>query len=309
MMGTGAFQAAWVEQQRRPRVVIVAAPDKPQVHEWVGRLRPIIEQHAELSHVDLSFSYDFRDPEDDLVVVLGGDGSILQAARQMRYHQLPVLGVNLGRLGFLADINPEKFEQIWPQVVQGPCGVTEHVMLDCSVWRNGERLGGQIGLNEVALRTGSPYTMLQVDLYIDSVWATTYGCDGLILSTPIGSTAHNLSAGGPILHRNLQAVVISPISPHTLTMRPVVDTADRVFELGLRRANSTTAVVVDGRELAELTIEDRVRIEKAPATFKLISVQGYNEYKTLREKLGWSGAPRPELAPSPPTDGQPEKFH
>lgn len=302
MHGNGAFSAAWIEPKRRPRVVVVAAPDKPHVHQWLPRLIPLIEQHAVITHIDLTFSYPFTSQEDDLVVVLGGDGSILQAARQMRYNQIPVLGVNLGRLGFLADIGPEQFERIWPQVVSGPCGITEHVMLECSVWRGEQRRCCQIGLNEVALRTGSPYTMLQVDMYVDSVWATTYSCDGLILSTPIGSTAHNLSAGGPILHRNLQAVVISPISPHTLTMRPVVDTADRCFELRVRRASATTAVVVDGRELAELTMEDRVRIEKAPAAFKMVNVSGYNEYHTLREKLGWSGAPRPELAPSPPAE-------
>lgn len=291
--------ASWVKEGRRPRVVVVAAHDKPHVHDWLQRLLPMIGSYADLSHVDLSFSYDFSKPDDDLVIVLGGDGSILQAARQMRYHQLPVLGVNLGRLGFLAALDPERFVEVWPQVVTGQCVVTEHVMLECSVYRNGQRRCCQIGLNEVALRTGSPYTMLQVDLYVDAVWATTYSCDGLILSTPIGSTAHNLSSGGPILHRSLQAVVISPISPHTLTMRPVVDAADRVFELGLRQVTATTAVVVDGRELAELTMEDRVRIEKAPATFKMISVPGQNDYRTLREKLGWSGAPRPDLAAGP----------
>lgn len=302
MRGRGVVKAAWVEQKRPPRVVVVAAPDKPHVHEWLPRLLPMIEKQAEIAHVDLTFSYPFSDTNNDLVVVLGGDGSILQAARQMRYNQIPVVGVNLGRLGFLADIGPEQFERIWPLVVTGPCEYTEHVMLECSVYRGEQRRCCQIGLNEVALRTGSPYTMLQVDMFVDETWATTYSCDGLILSTPIGSTAHNLSAGGPILHRNLQAVVISPISPHTLTMRPVVDTADRVFELRLRRAAATTAVVVDGRELAELTMEDRVRIEKAPAAFKMINLTGYNEYRTLREKLGWSGAPRPELAPSPPAE-------
>ena len=135
----------------------------------------------------------------------------------------------------------------------------------------------------------SPYSILRVDLYVDEVLATTYSCDGLIISTPVGSTAHSLSAGGPILRNNLAAFVISPISPHTLTVRPVVDTADRVYEMEVPEPSEATSAVVDGQVLAKLQPGDRVRVTKAPSPFQTIEVPGNNYYRTLREKLGWGG--------------------
>jgi NAD+ kinase len=131
--------------------------------------------------------------------------------------------------------------------------------------------------------------MLYVDLYIDGELATTYSCDGLIISTPVGSTAHSLSTGGPILRKNLQAFVISPISPHTLTVRPLVDAADRVYEAVVREPNETTSVVVDGRTICRLTNRDRVQVRRAEPTFKMVEVAGQTYYRTLREKLGWGG--------------------
>jgi NAD+ kinase len=136
---------------------------------------------------------------------------------------------------------------------------------------------------------GPPFDILDVDLYVDSELVTTYSCDGLIVSTPVGSTAHSLSAGGPILRQDLQAFVISPISPHTLTNRPVVDTADRVYELVVGSPHQGTSVVTDGRMLGTLQPGDRVRVERSEAQFQLLSMPGHSYYRTLREKLGWGG--------------------
>ena len=118
---------------------------------------------------------------------------------------------------------------------------------------------------------------------------TTYSCDGLIVSTPVGSTAHCLAAGGPILPKNLQAFVVLPLNPHTLTMRPVVDSADRVYELEVERPNEGTSLVVDGRVLGRLQPGDRVRVERSEARFKLVSDPSHTYYRALREKLGWGG--------------------
>ena len=152
-----------------------------------------------------------------------------------------------------------------------------------------EKTHDLIGLNELAILSGPPFTIQQIDLSIDGQLATSYLCDGLIVSTPIGSTAHNLSAGGPILRKDLQAVVISPISPHTLTVRPVVDTADRVYEIVAAKPNESTCVVLDGQQISKLTEKHRVRISRAKAVFELIQVEGNSYYGTLREKLGWGG--------------------
>ena len=150
-------------------------------------------------------------------------------------------------------------------------------------------LAGGIGLNEVAVQSGPPFAMMDVDLYVDSELVTTYSCDGLIVSTPVGSTAHSLSAGGPILRKDLQAFVISPISPHTLTNRPVVDSADRVYEMVINDARAETPVVLDGRVLCTVAPGDRIRVERAEVRFQLVTAPGHSYYRTLREKLGWGG--------------------
>jgi NAD+ kinase len=283
----------WLRDGRqRPRVVVLAAPNRPRVEHELKGILDVMERYAEIVAVDKQFAYEFEDCDSDLVVVLGGDGSILQSARQMGHQQRPVLGVNLGKLGFLAAIPPHSFVDIWPDVCHGRFSVTNHLMLRCEVIHGNAILHSMLGLNEASVLGGPPYSMMNIDLYIDSVLATTYACDGLIISTPVGSTAHNLSAGGPILRRNLQAFVISPISPHTLTMRPVVDTAERVFELAMRTEHPSASIVVDGRVVCHFSQDLRARISRASDTFQLISIPGHDDYQALREKLGWSGKPK-----------------
>jgi NAD+ kinase len=207
----------------------------------------------------------------------------------MREQQIPILGVNLGKLGFLASVPPGDLERVLPAVVAGDCRIVEHLMFRCTVLEEGQPVAETLGLNEVAIFGGPPFSMLNVDLYVDAELATTYACDGLIISTPVGSTAHSLSAGGPILRKTLAAFVICPICPHTLTVRPVVDTADRVYEVVVPQPNEGTTVVVDGRPLWKLSSRDRVRVVRAEPTFKLLEVRGQSYYRTLRDKLGWAG--------------------
>ncbi|MGN6135793.1 MAG: NAD(+)/NADH kinase [Aureliella sp.] len=285
--------APWIAAGReRPRVAVLAAVNRPRVRTELAAIERVLARSAEIVAVDQDQSFDFASSQVDLVVTLGGDGSILNAARQMDLNQRPVVGINLGRLGFLAALNNNDIERLWPEICEGRYPVVEHLMLDCSVWQNGKSTQHQLGLNEAAILGGPPFSMLQIDLYVDRELASTYSCDGLIISTPVGSTAHNLSAGGPILHRSLQAVVISPISPHTLTLRPVVDSSERVFEMIVRQGNATTSAVVDGRPLCTLGVGDQFRIGRAPVSFKMIAIPGKSEYQTLRDKLGWGGNPR-----------------
>ena len=273
------------------RVMMLGFQGRPGVLEEAERLRPIVQRYAEVVAFDFTGQIDLSAMAADLAIVLGGDGSILRAARQMGKRQLPVLAVNLGRLGFLADLSPDEVPGILEEIAaKGLKGrVIEHLMFECQVYRNGSLVAQQLGLNEVAVLSGPGFTMIDLDLYIDSEWVTTYSADGLILSTPVGSTAHSLSAGGPILRKDLQAFLISPISPHTLTNRPVVDSADRLYELVIAKSEQGTAAVVDGRVLCTLGLNDRVRVEKAGVRFKMVAVPQHSYYRTLREKLGWGG--------------------
>lgn len=274
---------------RRPSVVLLGAGDRPHVREAAAQLQPLIEERAELRLVDLDFAQDLSNVDSDLAIVLGGDGSILRASRQMGLRQRPIVGVNLGRLGFLADLSPDEFRAVWNDVSAGRCHVIQHIMFECSVWRGGKLAHSQLGLNETAIWGGPPYVVSDIDLYVDAELATTYSCDGLIISTPVGSTAHSLSAGGPILHKTLQAFVVLPINPHSLTVRPIVVPATSTFEAVVRQPSDATAVVVDGRMLCNLSGEDRVQVARASTSFQLIQVRGHTYYRTLREKLGWSG--------------------
>jgi NAD+ kinase len=253
------------------------------------RLRPFIDNHVEVVLEDFRYEKNLAATLADLAIVLGGDGSILRAALQMQEHQVPILGVNLGKLGFLASVSPIDLPAVLPEVICCQCRLDEHLMFRCTVLQANQPVAETLGLNEVAILTGAPFSMLNADLYVDAELATTYACDGLIVSTPVGSTAHSLSAGGPILRKTLAAFVICPIAPHTLTVRPVVDTADRVYEIVVPHPNEGTTVVVDGRPLWRMTPNDRVRIVRAAPTFKLIEARGQNYYRTLRDKLGWAG--------------------
>ena len=274
----------------RPRAVVLAAGDRPHVLEQAQSLRPLLERHLDVALWDMRFEADLAEVEADWAVVLGGDGSILRAARQMGYRQLPVIGVNLGKLGFLADILPEEFPEALPKIVAGGYRVVEHLMFECRLERDGREVWCELGLNEVSVHAGPPFAMLEVELFVDSEFATTYSGDGLILSTAVGSTAHSLAAGGPILRKDLDAFVISPISPHTLTNRPVVDSASRRYELRVPRPNAGTTAVIDGRRHERLSPGDRLSVVRAAPRFRLVEVAGQSYYRTLRRKLGWGGS-------------------
>ncbi|HWA99220.1 MAG TPA: NAD(+)/NADH kinase [Pirellulales bacterium] len=275
---------------RRPRVAVLALGEKPHVVAEATRMRSAIEAVADIVVWDFEFVANLAQVDADLAIVFGGDGSILRAAHQMGARQLPILGVNLGRLGFLADLAPAELLELLPQLGSGVFRVVEHLMLGCRMQRNRAIIAEDLALNEVAVLAGPPFAMLQAQLYVDAEMVTTYSCDGLIVSTPVGSTAHSLSAGGPILRKDLQAVVISPISPHTLTNRPVVESADRSYEIAVTAPDGGATVVVDGRVLSRIEPGDRLRIERAVPNFKLIEAPGHSYYRTLREKLGWGGS-------------------
>ena len=274
----------------RLNAILLGSGDrKPDILPAAKDLRPSIEAAVNIVGEDFAYEHDLSTWDFDFAIVLGGDGSILRAAKQMGHDQRPVLGVNLGKLGFLADIHPDALESALQDIANGRHRVVDHLMMRCRVFEGDQLIADEIGLNEAAILGGPPFDIQTIELYVDGELATAYRCDGLIISTPVGSTAHNLSAGGPILRKNLQAFVISSISPHTLTVRPVVDRCDRVYEIVVSRPNESTCIVLDGQTLSHLGTSHRVCIQRADPVFQLIEVPGKNYYRTLREKLGWGG--------------------
>lgn len=279
------------------KIYILGNAHREGVAEEVERLMPQLCEVCDVLLVDLRQQVDLNSqPEADLALVLGGDGAILRAARQMGYRQVPVLGVNLGHLGFLADLDPDQLMESLSDVLAGHFHVTRHLMFECIVEQRvddkWQTIHSTLGLNEAAFHTLPPFPILDLDLWIDGELIARFRGDGLIVSTPIGATAHSLSAGGPILGQELAAFVITPICPHTLTYRPVVETAEKTYTIVVAEQAVQAALVIDGQELLRLTAEHRATIRKAGVTFGLVKVPGRSFYRTLQDKLHWGTLPR-----------------
>lgn len=263
---------------------------RQEVQAELTRLRPVLHQHRIVQEVDLGQKNQQKLLEADLALVLGGDGTILRAAQHMGYQQIPTLGVNLGKLGFLADIKQEDALPVLGQLLQQGFAMTEHLMLECAI-HSSKGTQTMLGLNEIVIHANPPLHLIHIDLLIDDEPIATLSGDGLIVSTPIGSTGHNLSAGGPILRQELPAFVITPICPHALTNRPLVDSAERVLTMSLHPGSNLAVVSVDGQNLVPITPEHRVTVKQAPVKFRRVRVPGRSYYSTLREKLYWAVQP------------------
>jgi NAD+ kinase len=268
------------------RVFVLGNGLRRGVPEEAEHLLSFLRAHCEVAAVDLTQQLNLDRFEADIALVLGGDGSILRAARQMGYRQIPVLGINLGKLGFLADLSLDEVRHCLPRVVRGEYAVTRHLMYECTV--DGPAPSRTyLGLNEIVVRSGPPFHLIDIDLAIDGEHVATFSGDGVIVSTPVGSTAQNLSAGGPILRQDLQAFVITPFCPHTLTYRPLVDGAEHLYTLRVRQCRDGVTLIVDGQDMLTLTLEHQLAVRRAPVQFQLIKVHGKSYYQTLRDKLHW----------------------
>lgn len=275
------------------KVIVLARSDVARLKQAGDELAQLLGSHVGIrvvANVD-SGSSSLETLEADLVLVLGGDGSILRACHQLGRNQRPILGVNLGRLGFLADITPDELRGMLPLLVERRFQIIEHLMFAAELRHADGSVESFLGLNEAIVCAANPLQMIEVQLAVDGEMVTTYSCDGLIISTPVGSTAHGLSAGGPMLRQNLQAFVITPICPHTLSNRPLVDHADCVYTLSLSETSKEALLVIDGQSRRSLQVGDVVQLKRAPVTFKLAKLPGRSYYSTLQRKLGWSGQP------------------
>ena len=273
------------------KLIVLTGSDRPEVQRAWQKILPRLNQTEGIEIIGkYPRSEDIDDSLDaDVVVVLGGDGSILRGCRQLGRHQVPIIGINLGRLGFLADLTLEEFHSFLPQLQRREFDVAQYLMFECTHYLVDGSSHVDLGLNEVTVTSASSLRMVDISLEIDGELVTTFSCDGLIVSTPIGSTAHNLSAGGPILRQDLEAFCITPICPHTLTVRPIVDTADRTFSLSVGEARDGATLVVDGQINRTVQSGDRVTVRRAESTFQKVHFPGHSYYSTLHRKLGWRG--------------------
>ena len=225
----------------------------------------------------------------DLLIVIGGDGSLLGAARMLARYYVPVLGINRGRLGFLTDILPDEIEARVGAVLKGEYSIEKRFLLSAVVMRNGEKIGKGEALNDVVVNSGTSAKMIEFDLYIDDEFVYHQRSDGLIVSTPTGSTAYSLSGGGPIMHPRLDAVVLVPMFPHTLSSRPLVVDGNSEIKIVIRPSNeSHPPVTCDGQVNLTALPGDTVLITKKRHKMKLVHPLDHSFYASCRDKLGWS---------------------
>jgi len=228
----------------------------------------------------------------DLVIVVGGDGSMLGAARALAPQDVPVLGVNRGRLGFLTDVSPKQLEEQIAEVLAGRFILESRFLLDVSVTRGGEVLGRGDALNDVVLNSGISARMIEFELYIEDQFVYTQRSDGLIISTPTGSTAYSLSGGGPIMHPKLDALVLVPMFPHTLGSRPLVIDGNSAVRIVINEYNELHPTIsCDGQLNLTASPGDVVHVNKKPARLKLLHPLDHNFYAICRAKLGWGSRP------------------
>lgn len=224
----------------------------------------------------------------DLVIVVGGDGTLLNAARSLVGFGIPLLGVNLGRLGFLVDISSDEMAQHLDHILAGNYLEEKRLLLHASVERGGETVSASDAFNDVVLHKWDVARMIEFDVHINGQFVNTYRSDGMIVSTPTGSTAYALSSNGPILHPTLDALALVPICPHTMSNRPIVVEGGSRIEIKVDEASAKNArITCDGQISLDLTPGARVVIRKKEQCIRLIHPANYDYYQMLRAKLHW----------------------
>ena len=233
----------------------------------------------------------------DFAIVFGGDGSIISTGRSVSKASVPVIGVNVGKLGFLAEFSVDELKNFFPSLMKGAVRTEKRMMLNCSIFSNGRgkrrvRRFSSVAVNDICITAGPPFRTIELKILVDNQPLAGCVSDGLIVSTPTGSTAYNLSAGGPILSPKIAAMVITPICPHSLSFRPIVINADSTIEVFGIRVNEGTTVSIDGQVFSSLSSDDVIRIDRQDCDFLIVNNPLRSQWDTLATKLSWAEKPK-----------------
>ncbi len=244
---------------------------------------PITSSHCLVENID-------KAPSDlSCIVVLGGDGTFISAVRWIQDTGIPVLGVNLGAFGFLTEATFEQLFRIMEEVVKDNFSVEERILLSAKVIRDGEDVACQNVLNDVVINKEALARIAHIHAYVDEDYLTTFKADGLIVSTPTGSTAYSLSAGGPIVYPSLKNIILTPICPFTLINRPLILPDNVTIRINVDEHDSNIFLTFDGQVGLHVTSRDAIIVQKAPHTIHMIKIPGQSYYDVLKAKLSWSG--------------------
>ena len=275
------------------RVFILGNPDKPEVPGAMKELTAFISKRANLVGAELGLhAHQATETGADFLVVLGGDGTVLSVARSLEANQIPLIGVNFGKLGFLTHFSVEQLMKEFDAVLVNGDLISERMMLDVRV----EHADGQRGyagfcLNDCVIHGGPPFRLTSFAVELDGRRLSTVFGDGLIVCTPTGSTAHNLSAGGPLLMVAVHSIVLTPMNPHSLTHRPIVINSTSCLVIQAEEVNPGTTALLDGQVSCPLRIRDKVRITRSPHSCRIIRNPSVPQWHNLVTKLGWGSSP------------------
>jgi NAD+ kinase len=278
------------------KIGIIFKKDRPEPADIVDGLLPwlkergvevFMEEHAARKMDVTPFALEETPPSVDFLLVLGGDGTMLRAARHVAGKDVPLLGINLGGLGFITEVYRQELYNALEIIMDGDCHREDRMMLSARVLRNGETIADLTALNDIVINNGTLASMIDMETHVNGAYVTLFKADGLITATPTGSTAYSLSSGGPILYPNLGGIVLTPICPHTLTNRPIVLSDDAVIEISIKTRGEGILLTQDGQVSLALNENDTVAISRSPHTTTLLMPFERSHFQVLREKLRW----------------------
>jgi NAD+ kinase len=278
------------------KIGIICKTGRPEPHEILRELLPWLRQKGYETFVDSDsaaaldingFTRTEVAAAADVVLVLGGDGTMLSVSRLVAGRGLPILGINLGSMGFITEINRDEIYEAIEAMLSDSCTVEERMMLNARIHRLGEQIAEYTVLNDVVINKGALARIIDLETFVNGVYVTTYKADGLVISTPTGSTAYSLSAGGPILYPTLGSIVLTPICPHTLTNRPIVLPDDFKVDVILKAQSEDVYLTLDGQVGFSLRKDDVIRITKSELKTRLLIPCERDYFEILRNKLRW----------------------
>lgn len=274
------------------KVLIIGDTRKEKIRNTLEELDSWLKEKAQTVPLDVAQAEEMSPLKGDFAIALGGDGTFIRVSRMVSPYGIPIIGVHLGLFGFLAELTPKDMYRHLDMVLGDKYELRSRMLLSCRLERNGKVIRESLGVNDAVISRASLSRLIPVKLFIDEGDVTTYSSDGLIVSTPLGSTAHSLAAGGPILSPEIDAFVVSPICPHTLTNRPLVISGESKVKMEIGSGSVGAGLTVDGQVYEELQPGDIVKVERSNNRLQLVDTEIRSFYTVLREKLSWGGSPK-----------------
>lgn len=274
------------------RVYFIANPDKPAAKSALKELRSFAESRCNVVGFTVGHDGDTaRSAKPDRIVVIGGDGTLIGVARSLGADQIPLIGVNVGKLGFLTEYSLDELKSTFDRAIADDALLDLRMILQVRVTRKEASIANFVAINDCVIQAGPPFRIIELGVAVDGERVTNFGGDGLIVSTPAGSTGHSLSAGGPIMQPGVQAIILTPLSPHSLTHKPIVIECEAVIDIEALELNSGSTMIVDGQVSHPLEPGDHVVVQRLETECRIVRNPGHSAWHKLITKMHWGRQP------------------